>query len=190
MEFITRISSGRAVSTLGIGCKGLVQVSCIMLLLATAAVAQSTVVNPASAPPQATGSWDPVTRLAPNTHLKISASKNGGSCILQSVDATGLICIHGSSTRSVQRADITSIKFARRGRSALIGLGLGAAVGAGAGAGIGAGINSADKGSFVHVSGGKSVAVGAGVGVILGGGVAALIGYSTDAFAGPVIYKR
>ena len=134
--------------------------------------------------------WARVESLAPNSRLKISATKNGGDCILQSVSADGLVCLHGRSTRSVRRADVKAIKFARRGRSAAGGLAIGAAVGAGAGAGIGSAINSSDTGSLAHVSGGKSAGVGAAIGAIAGGAIGGLIGYRNDLFAGPVIYKR
>lgn len=134
--------------------------------------------------------WKRVEDLAPNSRVKVSATKNGGDCILQSVSANGLVCLHGRSTRTVQRADIKSIRLARREKSAVAGLAIGAAVGAGVGAGIGSAINSSNTGSIVHVSGGKSAGVGAAIGVIAGGAIGGLIGYRNDLFSGPVIYKR
>ncbi len=149
-----------------------------------AVIGSATVVSPV------TDSWSPVTQLAPNTRLKVSATKNGGDCALQSVSASSLVCLHGSTTREVRREDIKSIKLARRGRSGAGGLAIGAGAGAGMGAGVGSAINSSDTGSLLHVSGGKSAGVGAAIGVLVGGAGGALIGYSADFFAGPVIYKR
>jgi hypothetical protein len=168
---------------------------CICLSLGVHAAAQTS--NP---PAGDTGSanrrmgeldpWARVESLAPNSRLRIVATKNGGDCILQSASADGLVCLHGRNTRSVRRTDVKSIKFARRGRSAAGGLAIGAAVGAGAGAGIGSAINSSDTGSLAHVSGGKSAGVGAAIGVIAGGAIGGLIGYRNDLFPGPLIYKR
>src|ERR1700761_5265145 len=110
--------------------------------------------------------WLPVTRLAPGTALKISASKGGGHCVLQSVSDSAVSCRHRSSTREVRREDIKRIRISRRGVSTVTGLAIGAGAGAGAGAGIGSAINSSDKGSLLHVSGGKSAGVGAGVGLV------------------------
>lgn len=165
----------------------------VCLMLGTAASAQSS--NPIaggtdSANQRIADPWKPVESLAPNSRLKISATRNGGDCILQSVSADGLACFHGRGTRTVQRADIRSIRIARRGRSVAGGLVIGVAAGAALGAGIGSVINSSDSGTIVHVSGGKSAGVGAGVGVIFGGAAGAIVGYSTDLFPGVVIYKR
>ncbi len=144
----------------------------------------------AQAAPAASALWDSVQQLAPQTHLKIAADQHGGACVLQTVSPDGLVCLHGKGTRSVARAEIRSIKLARKGRSAGLGLAVGAGVGLAVGVGIGEAINGSDKGSFVHVSAGKSAAVGAGIGVIVGAGVGTLVGYGTDLFAGPVIYRR
>jgi hypothetical protein len=135
-------------------------------------------------------SWERIEQLAPNSLLKISAKRNGGKCVLQSVSADGLVCLHGRSIRTVQRSEIESIRFARRGRSALTGLGIGAAAGAGLGAAVGPAINSTDSGSLLHVAGGKSALVGTALGVIIGGATGGFIGYRNDLFPGPVIYKR
>ena len=80
--------------------------------------------------------------------------------------------------------------MARRGRSTAVGLAIGVGAGAGLGAGIGSAVNSSDSGSILHVSGGKSAAFGAGVGAILLGAAGAIVGYTSDVFAGPVIYRR
>lgn len=169
--------------------------TCICLSLGARAAAQTS-----NLPAGDTGSanrrmgelnpWRRVESLAPNSRLKVSATKNGGECVLQSVSADGIVCLHGRSTRSVQRADIKSIRLVRRGKSAVAGLAIGAGIGAGAGAGIGSAINSSDPGSFLHVSGGKSAAVGAAVGAVIGGAAGGLIFYGSDFLSGPVIYKR
>ncbi len=135
-------------------------------------------------------SWERVQGLAPGARLRISAKPGGGSCVLESVSAQGLVCRHGASTRTVLRADIKSVKYASRGRSAGIGLLVGLGVGAGIGAGVGSAINSGDSGSLLHVSGQKSAGVGAAIGAAIGGIGGALIGSSQDLFAGAVIYRR
>ena len=133
--------------------------------------------------------WARVQQIAPNTHLKVSATHHGGDCLLQSVTPDSLVCAHGTSTRSLPRADIRQIKLGRPGHSALLGLAAGAGIGAAAGAGIGAGINSTDQGNLLHVSGAKATGVGAAVGIILGGITGTAIGYTTDLFASPTLYK-
>ena len=166
---------------------------CLSLGVPTAAQASNPPAGGTGSANQGVGeldSWARVESLAPNSRLRISATKNGGNCVLQAVSADSLICLRGRDTRSVRRADVKAIKFARRGRSAAGGLAIGAAVGAGAGAGIGSAINSSDTGSLAHVSGGKSAGVGAAIGAIAGGAIGGLIGYRNDLFAGPVIYKR
>ena len=154
------------------------------------ALASALLLTTASAPAQsAPDPWARVQQIAPNTHLKVSATHHGGDCLLQSVTPDSLVCAHGTSTRTLPRADIQQIKLARRGHSALLGLAVGAGIGAGAGAGIGAGINSTNQGSLLHVSGGKATAVGAAIGVILGGVTGTAIGYTTDLFASPTLYN-
>ena len=138
---------------------------------------------------QSPDAWSRVQQLAPGTSLKVSA-KGGGACTLQSVSVDSLVCAHGTSTRSISRVDIKSIKFARRGHSAMVGLALGAGIGAGVGAGVGAGINSSNSGSLIHTSGAKSAGIGLAIGVILGTATGGIVGYSADLFAGPVIYKQ
>jgi hypothetical protein len=172
----------------------LLAVACVCVCSGVTAAAQSSDspaggTNPANSRLNAAG-WDRVTQLSPGTRLKITAMKNGGYCVLQSVSADGLVCLHGSTTHSVIRTDIKNIRLARRGRSAAVGLAIGLGAGAGVGAGIGSAINSSDSGSFLHVSGGKSAAVGAGIGAIIGGATGGLVGYATDLFSGAVLYKR
>ncbi len=138
---------------------------------------------------QTPDAWARVQQLAPGTSVKVSA-RGGGTCTVQSVSVDSLVCAHGSSTRSIARSDIMSVKLARRGHSALVGLALGAGIGAGAGVGIGTAVNSSTKGDFIHTSTAKSAGLGAAVGVLVGGTTGSAIGYSADLFAGPVIYKR
>ena len=82
-----------------------------------------------------------------------------------SADDTSIICSHRGKPETVAKSDISSIKLARRGRSTLVGAG----IGAGAGAIIGA---AADHGNDAfdfkrEVIGGLAIlgaAVGAGIG--------------------------
>jgi hypothetical protein len=188
-KLLPRIRARRA------GWIGLLTMLCLCSFLEVSASGQSSHppaggTNLVQGRPEPTDAWSRVLQIAPNTPLRVSASKHGGNCIFQSATASGIVCLHGSKTREVQREDIKSIKLARRGRSTGLGLAIGAGAGAGIGAGVGSAINSSDTGSYLHVSGGKSAGVGAGVGVIVGGAAGALVGYSTDFFSGPVIYKR
>lgn len=139
---------------------------------------------------RASSSWKRVQQLAPSTHLKVSADRHGGDCVLQTVSADSLVCLQGHSMRVLPRAEIKWIKLARRGRSTAAGLGIGAAVGVGAGIISGAAINSSDQGNLLHVSAGKALGVGAAIGVILGATAGAVIGYTTNLSPGSVIYKR
>lgn len=150
----------------------------VALLLAAASAAQSP--DP----------WLRLQQIAPNTHLKVSATHHGGDCLFQSVTPDALVCAQGSSTRSLPRAEIQQIKLARRGHSTLLGAALGAGIGAGAGAGVGAAINSSNSNSLIHTTGTKSAGIGAAIGIILGTATGTAVGYTTDLFATPVLYKR
>jgi hypothetical protein len=157
--------------------------------LPTALITLTLILSHAS-PAQAPDAWAHVQQLAPGTPLKVGADKGGGACTLQSVSADSLVCAHGASTRSIPRTAIKTVKLARRGRSALLGLALGAGIGAGAGVGVGSAINGTDAPSYLHVSGAKAAGVGAAIGAIVGAATGGIVGYSADLFAGPAIYKR
>ena len=148
----------------------------------------------AQATPATAISWSNVQNLAVGSKIRIKSDKKTTTCLIDSVREEQLSCSQSRAANAAHyefpRAEIRTIKFSRKGHSALLGLALGAAIGAGAGAGIGAAINSSDKGDILHVSGGKSTGVGAALGVIIAAPVGALVAYSLDLFAGPLVYRR
>ena len=138
----------------------------------------------------ASAPWAFVMRLPQGSRFNVKAKQGGGDCVLQSASEDGLVCLRGSTTRTVRREDIRRIRLLKRGRSAAVGLAIGALGGAGLGAGVGSAVNSSDSGSLLHVSGAKSAGVGIAIGSILGGLTGAIVGYSTNAFGGAIIYKH
>lgn len=104
----------------------------VLIAASLAASAQ----QPAASPEGS--NWARVQALPVQTYLHVNARTRHAICYLTSVDAENLSCLKdtgvGHKALSFQRAEITSIKLARRGRSAV----LGAAILGGAGAVAGA----------------------------------------------------
>jgi hypothetical protein len=132
------------------------------------------------APPPAGSNWQHVQMLPTGTSIYVYTRGHHQRCELASADADTLTCIHGKSI-TFQRAEITSIKLAHRGRSSWVGL----AIGAGAGIGIGYAIplsKSSDPALQVPTqiinSFGRAVLVGLGAASGTIGG--SLTGYFTD----------
>lgn len=126
--------------------------------------------QPAAGPP-AGSNWDRVEALPPNTYLHVNARKHHSICYLTMVDEASLSCSKdtgvGHKPLSFQRTDITSIKLARRGRSAV----LGAAILGGAGA-VAGGIQGAHsnyfavKGAWAMIYGFSGLFAGAPIGYL------------------------
>jgi hypothetical protein len=122
--------------------------------------------QPAAAPEGS--DWHRVEALPLGVSIYVNARSRHQACKLKSVDADSLTCANGKNPH-YQRAEVTSIKVTRRGRSAFIGMGIGA--GAGAITGFAIGTNSggffgpnAFRGTVAGVCAGIGGLVGAGVG--------------------------
>jgi hypothetical protein len=148
-------------------------VAALLALTTISAAAQT----PAAQPVSATlggSNWQNVQTLPIGTSIEVTVHTAHANCKLRSVDADTLTCTQGKDV-VFQRADITTIKIRRRGRSALIG----AAIGAGGGAIVG--VTLGRNGSFI----------GRGAGAVIlavpGALIGAIIGASTD-FSRSTVY--
>ena len=132
-------------------------------------------------PPSAGSDWAHVQALPAQTYVHINARTRHAICYLTAVEADSLSCRKdtgvGHKELSFQRSEITSIKLARRGRSAI----LGAAILGGAGAIVG-GVQ-ATRSNYYAVKGAWSMIYGFS-GIFAG----APIGYLTD-FSASTIYR-
>jgi hypothetical protein len=85
---------------------------------------------PAQAAPPAGSDWQHVMALPINTYIHVDARTRHSVCTLKAVADDSLACEHdtgvGTKELTFQRDEIKAIKIARRGRSALIGAGIGA----------------------------------------------------------------
>jgi hypothetical protein len=122
--------------------------------------------------------WSRAQFLLIGTTVLLHSRTRSGSCTLKAIDTDSLTCTNGAP---IPRADIQSIKLARRGLSTAAGLAIGASAGAIAGyvaAGpdtSGGGFNILSRGDVAGI-----FAIGAGV-------LGALIGFFTH-FASITIY--
>ena len=118
-----------------------------------------------------------------NANLHLSLRGNSAGCRLSSADDTSLTCAghNGAKTDIFQRSDIRKVVIPHRGRSALIGLGIGAAVGFIVGAASG---DSCKPQDIICFSRGETGALGAVVFAPIG----ALVGALTD-FSHSTIYR-
>lgn len=146
----------------------------ILLSLILAPVLGATAQQPAQHLPAAGSNWQHVQALAVGTTISVGARSRHANCTLKSVDTETLTCTHKKDI-VFQRADILSVKIPRRGRSALIGLG----IGAGAGGIVGAA--SGRNGSLVPRG------LGAIIFAVAGAPIGAAIGVATD-FAKSTVY--
>jgi hypothetical protein len=150
-----------------------------LLALTTISAAQQAAQSPVASP-LANTSWQKVQALPAGTSIKVRARAGNTSCTLKRVDAGALTCTHGKDKDIVfQQLDILSIKVPHRGRSALVGLGIGAGTGAIIGA---AAIPSCSGICIVSRSDGAAV-----VGVF-GALVGAIVGVTSD-FTHATVYK-
>jgi hypothetical protein len=133
--------------------------------------------------PTPTGSnWTRIQALPVGTSLHING-KPHTTCVFANADADSITCTKSNKPVTYLRTGITSIKLAHRGRSTLVGLGIGA--GGGAIVGFAAGTNSKDTFFGPNAFRGAVTAVFA----VIGGAVGTPIGYFTDFTAGSPIYK-
>jgi hypothetical protein len=134
---------------------------------------------------QADANWDRLKHLPPHMRVHVAADKQNKVCVIDLVDDETLRCSKGSSQYSFPRAEVKSVKRARTGRSALVGLGIGLGAGAGIGAAIG---HSKEQPNdfFPGLSTEAFAAIGGAVGLIAGGA----IGGPTDFTRGPTLYRR
>ncbi|MDP9051846.1 MAG: hypothetical protein M3O31_14170 [Acidobacteriota bacterium] len=130
--------------------------------------------------PVAGSNWQHIQVLPAGTSINVKARSSHASCKVKSVDADSLTCTD-KKDMVFQRTEVVSIKISRRGRSTLVGLGIGGVLGAA----IGAAATPSCKGqSFCIVSkGGGAVVLG-----VLGGAVGTAIGVATD-FTRSTVYK-
>ncbi|MDP9051662.1 MAG: hypothetical protein M3O31_13230 [Acidobacteriota bacterium] len=149
----------------------------ILLLPAIGLAAQ----QPAAVSPAEGSNWQHVQALPVGQSIFVKAKSRNSGCRLAVVDADTLTCTQKKDI-VFQRTEILSIKVPRRGRSALIGTGVGAAGLAIAGFAATTNSNSGWFGpNFLR---GPVTAVGA----MAGGAIGAGIGAATD-FSRSTIYK-
>ena len=144
----------------------------LCLLAATSANAQT---------PAAGSDWSRVQALPVGTGLHINGNPHT-TCTFASADADSITCTKSSKPVTYPRAGIKSIKLTHRGRSTLVGLGIGA--GTGAVIGFAAGTS---KDSFWgdNAFRGAISAIFATMGAVVG----IPVGYFSDFTAGSAIYK-
>jgi hypothetical protein len=135
-----------------------------------------------SQPASAGSNWARVQVLPAGKTINVKTKDRHMVCKLVSVDADMLRCSDHAKDVTFQRAEIVSVKIPRRGRSTLIGFG----IGAGTGAVIGfAGATNSGNGFF-----GANFMRGAVTAVfgVVGGVIGAPVGYATD-FSRSTVYK-
>ena len=138
-----------------------------LLLCAIPALGQQ-----AAAPP-AGSNWQHVEVLPTGTTLRVNTKSRHVTCKLKSINVDSLTCLQGfdqSKETLFQRTEITSIRLPHRGRSTLVGLG----IGAGGAAAIG--LSCGDK-AFCIVAGSLTFVP-----------VGAIAGFLTD-FTRSTVYK-
>ena len=127
-------------------------------------------------------SWGHLAALPAHTHLHVSADGGGKTCYLIAVDEQTLTCGRQDGKpkgqRVFARASVQSVKLTRYGVSTAAGAG----IGAGAGAAVGFGMTQNPNGWFNGAVRGVVTVMGAVAGAAVCG--------PTDAFRGPVVYRR
>jgi hypothetical protein len=125
--------------------------------------------------------WSAVQAVAPGTDVHINARTRHTICTLKSVGTDTLVCNRntgvGTKDLTFQRSEITAVKLARRGRSAVFG----AAIAAGAGASIGA--IEGSRSNYFAVKGAFAM-----IYAFAGAFAGAPFGYLTD-FSATTIYR-
>ena len=104
------------------------------LLLATLTLSSFAIAQKTPPSPAAGSNWQHVQALPLGTYIRVNTRTRHMPCTLKAIDADTLTCIRdtgvGSKEVVFQRPEITAIKLAHRGRSALAGAGIGAGTGA------------------------------------------------------------
>ena len=96
----------------------------LSLTLATAISAAAQQPAAPAAQPPAGSNWQHVQALPLGASINVKARTSHASCTLKSIDAETLTCTHGKDI-VFERSEIQVIKIPRRGRSTLIGAGVG-----------------------------------------------------------------
>lgn len=126
--------------------------------------------------------WGHLSALPAHSHMHVSADTGGKTCYLIAVDEHSLTCGRRDGGPKGQqvfaRAEVKSVKLTRYGLSTLAGAGIGGGVGAAAGFGATQNPNGWFNGAV------------RGVFAVLGGVVGGAVCGPTDAFRGPVVYRR
>lgn len=149
-----------------------------VLFIALACHAQQLPQQPSQS--QAGSEWRLVQALPAGSFLKVKAHSRSANCILQSVDAETLTC-RTAKNPVFQRADIVSIKLARRGHAVLIGT----AIGVGLGAAVGQGLSDCPANGCTA---GSKTAGAVEIGATFGG-IGALIGWAISRHSQYTIYS-
>ena len=126
--------------------------------------------------PRVGSNWQHVQALPTGTTLEVNARNRNLQCNLTAVTEDSLSCAHGAKRIVFGRNEIASIKISRRGRSILIGAGVGG--GALAIAGFAVTTNSSNGLFGSNFERGPITAVGALAGGVIGGGIGALTDFS------------
>ena len=127
--------------------------------------------------------WERVQALPSGTSVNVHAKGHHGGCRIKAVDADSITCVGGDGARTevIQKSEVKKISISHRGRSTLIGLGIGAGVGGILGA-VSTGGNRNDWFYISRPEGALALGLPAA-------GIGALIGLGTD-FSHTTIYRR
>jgi uncharacterized protein YcfJ len=110
-------------------------------------------------------SWERLAGLPAGVSIHVNTKSRHVACKFKSAEADAVTCVSGGAKTEVfPRAEIRTVKLARRGRSILAGMGIGAAGGAIIGAASGR------NGSFIGRGAGAAILAvpGALIGAIVG----------------------
>ena len=117
-----------------------------------------------------------------HSYLHVSADTGGKTCYLIAVDESTLTCGRSDGKpkgqRVFQKSEVKMVKLTRYGVSTAAGAGIGAGVGAAVGFGMTQNPNGWFNGAV------------RGVLAVFGGVAGAAVCGPTDAFRGPVVYRR
>jgi hypothetical protein len=160
--------------------------SLAVLLVLSALCAPAQQPTQQAAPP-AGSNWQHVQALPIGASISVKARTGHQNCILKTVDADSLTCIHGKDFL-FQRTDVRSITIPRHGRSTLIAAGIGIGAGVAIGAATYNPCTAAEQKTFLGCLQIFSRGDLALVGGVVGGVIAAPIGYFTN-FAKSTVYK-
>ena len=159
---------------------------CFGLLLTTTLYSTAQAVPQAATPPETQSrpgsDWRVVQALPSGAHVYVYAKAGHKSCTVKSVSADVLTCAAGAKEVAYPRAEISTLKMSRRGRSALFGAIPGVVL-----------IAAGGIGAATKNCGNQALLCGVGSAVLAAGGIAlavigATVGGLTD-FSRSTIYK-